>query len=155
MITYYDDRFVRVTSAAMRVGGRSYPLTELTGVWHRRGARSWRVMAGRSALAAALIGPVVAAALGIVVALSIHASTTTTVTLVGVSCLVGLAAGPLADLLLDRLDRSYDRGAHDLQLWAEVRGTPVLVLQTRDALKFGQIYRALQRAMESMAVAHR
>ncbi|MEV1286439.1 DUF6232 family protein [Micromonospora sp. NPDC049679] len=155
MITYYDDRFVQVTSAAIRVGGRSYPLAELAGVWHRRGSRSWRAVAGRGALGAALIGPLVAAAIGISIALSIDASTNATVTLVGVSCLVGLAAGPLADLLLDRMDRSYDRGAHDLQIWADVRGTPVLVLQTRDALKFGQIYRALQRAMESATVARR
>ncbi|SDX90456.1 hypothetical protein SAMN05444365_10113 [Micromonospora pattaloongensis] len=155
MITYYDDRFVQVTSAAIRVGGRSYPLAELAGVWHRRGERSWGALAGRGAVGVALIAPIVAAAIGIAVALSLHASISTTVALVGGACLVGLAVGPLADLLLDRMDRSYDRGTRDLQLWAEVRGAPVLVLQTRDALKFGQIYRALQRAMERRALAHR
>ena len=31
MITYYDDRSVQVTSTAVRVDGRSYPLAELTG----------------------------------------------------------------------------------------------------------------------------
>jgi hypothetical protein len=149
MITYYDDRSVQVTSDAVRVGGRAYPLRGLGRVWHRRGRRSWRAYAGRGAIAAALIGPIVAAVLGLIVALRIDASTTTTITLVGIACLVGFAAGPLADLLLERMDRSYARGVHDLQIWASFQGRPVLLLRTRDALRFGQIYRALQRAMES------
>lgn len=148
MITYYDDRWVQVTSEAIRVGDRAYPLGELIRVWHQRGARSWGALAGRGALGAALFGPLVAAALGLVIAFQLHASSTVTVALVGIACLLGLAARPLADLLLDRMDRSYDRGSHELQLWASLRGTPVLLLHTRDALKFGQIYRALQRAME-------
>jgi hypothetical protein len=148
MITYYDDRTVRVTSDAIRVGGRTYPLRGLSRVWHRRGRRSWRSLAGRSALGAALIGPIVAAVLGIVIALRINASTSTTVALVGIACLVGLAAGPIADLLLERMDRSYARGTRDLEIWADFGGRPVLLMHTSDALRFGQIYRALQRAVE-------
>ena len=149
MITYYDDRTVRVTSEAIRVQGRSYPLRGLARVWHQRGRRSWRALAGRGALGAALIGPVVAAVIGLVIALGIDASLTVTITLVGIACLIGLAAGPIADLLLERLDRSYVRGAHDLEIWADFQGRTVLLLHTRDALRFGQIYRALQRALES------
>ncbi|GAB3153571.1 hypothetical protein GCM10027290_46580 [Micromonospora sonneratiae] len=149
MITYYDDRTVRVTSEAIRVQGRSYPLRGLARVWHQRGRRSWRALAGRGALGAALIGPVVAAVIGLVIALGIDASLTVTITLVGIACLIGLAAGPIADLLLERLDRSYARGAHDLEIWADFQGRTVLLLHTRDALRFGQIYRALQRALES------
>ncbi len=148
MITYYRDRDVKVTSEAVQAGGRAYRLSELTRVWHRRGERSWSAVAGRGALGAAMLGPLVAAAVGIVVALRLDASTTTTVALVGAACLVGLAAGPIADFLLEHLDRSYSRGSRRLEIWADVRGTPVLLLQTRDALRFGQIYRALQRALE-------
>ncbi|MEV4755390.1 DUF6232 family protein [Micromonospora sp. NPDC049559] len=148
MITYYDDRSVRVTSEAIRVGGRSYPLRGLARIWHRRGRRSWRSLAGRGALGAGILGPIIAAIVGIVVAVRLDASLSATVVLVAAACLVGLAAGPVADLLLEQLDRSYARGTHDLEIWADYGGRPVLLLHTRDALRFGQIYRALQRAVE-------
>ncbi|WP_406036992.1 DUF6232 family protein [Micromonospora sp. NBC_00898] len=149
MITYYDDRSVQVTSTAVRVDGRTFPLAELTMVWHRRGSRSWRVLAGRGAIGAALAGPLVAALLGIGLAVLLHRSPTVTVAIVGVSVLVGLGVGPLADFLFEHLDRSYARGARQWEMWARWRGQPVRLLRTGDALRFGQIYRAVQRAMES------
>jgi hypothetical protein len=148
MIEYYRDRTVSVTSAGVRVDGRAYRLGEFAAVWHRRGRRSWGSVAGRGALGLAMLIPVLAGALGIAVALSIDASTVTTVALVGGGILLGLAALPLADVLLEHMDRSYARGSRLLEIWADVRGTEVLLLQTDDALRFGQIYRALQRALE-------
>jgi hypothetical protein len=148
MTTYYRDRAVEVTTDRLRVEQRSYRLAELARVWHHRGRRSWRALAGRGALGAMMLVPLATAAVGMLVAVQLDTSTTTTVTLVAAACLVGLAAVPLADLLLDRVDRSYDRGSRDLELWAEIRGTPVLMLRTRNAQRFGQIYRALQRALE-------
>jgi hypothetical protein len=148
-MVYYSDKSVRITSETIRISGRDYPLRELMRVWHTRGARSWRAVAGRGAIGVAIVGPLVAAALGILVALRLHASATVTVAIVGVSCLVGLAVGPIADFLLERMDRSYARGAQTRQIWANWRGQPVLLLETGDALRFGQIYRALQRALES------
>ncbi|MGC4896352.1 DUF6232 family protein [Micromonospora sp. DT31] len=149
MITYYDDRSVRVTSTAVRVDEHTYPLAELTTVWHRRGDRSWRVLAGRGAIGAALVGPLVAALLGIALALWLHRSAVVTIAIVGVSVLLGLAVGPLADVLFEHLDRSYTRGSREMEMWARWQGRPVCLLSTRDALRFGQIYRAVQRAMES------
>jgi hypothetical protein len=154
VITYYDDRSVQVTSDAIRVGGQTFPLRGLARVWHHRGRRSWVALARRGALGVAMVGPVVAAVVGLVIALRIDASVTTTIALVGVACLVGLAAAPIADTLLERMDRSYARGAHELEIWADVRGRPVLLLHTRDALRFGQIYRALQRAVERDRAVH-
>ncbi|GAA4675867.1 DUF6232 family protein [Phytohabitans rumicis] len=151
MVTYYSDKSVQITSDAIRVGERSYPLRELVRVWHSRGARSWRAVAGRGALGAAMVGPLVAAAIGILVAVLLHSSITVTIAIVGVSCLIGLAAGPLADVLLEQMDRSYTRGARQLEIWATWRGQPVLLLETGDALRFGKIYRALQRALEVRA----
>ncbi len=148
MIEYYRDRQVSVTSDAVRVDDRAYRLAELSRLWHRRGRRSWTSLAGRGALGMAMLGPLVAAVIGIVVAVRIDASTSTTIALVGGAVLVGLAAGPLADILLERMDRSYARGSRRLEIWAEVRGRAVLLLVTEDALRFGQIYRALQRAVE-------
>ncbi|MEV6799871.1 DUF6232 family protein [Micromonospora rifamycinica] len=148
MITYYDDRSVQVTSTAIRVDGRAYPLAEIGLVWHRRGSRSWRVLAGRGAIGAALAGPLVAAVVGIAVAVWLHRSPTVTIAIVGASVLVGLAVGPIADFLFNHLDRSYDRGSRQRELWVRWRDRPVLLLRTGDAQRFGQIYRAVQRAME-------
>ncbi|MGW4501904.1 DUF6232 family protein [Micromonospora sp. NPDC004336] len=149
MITYYDDRSVQVTSAAVRVDGRTFRLADISMVWHRRGSRSWRVLAGRGAIGAALAGPLVAAALGIALALHLDRSLTVTVAIVGASVLVGLAVGPVADFLFEHLDRSYARGSRQLEIWARWRGQPVRLLCTRDALRFGQVYRAVQRAVEA------
>ncbi|MFG2045865.1 DUF6232 family protein [Micromonospora sp. NPDC048935] len=148
MVTYYDDRSVQVTSTTFRVDGRSYALTDITMIWHRRGTRSWRVLVGRGAIGAALAGPLVAAALGIALAVWLHRSPTVTIAIVGASVLVGLAVGPVADFLFEHLDRSYTRGSRQLEIWARWRGQPVRLLRTGDALRFGQIYRAVQRAVE-------
>ncbi|MBG6067537.1 DUF6232 family protein [Micromonospora ureilytica] len=148
MITYYDDRSVQVTSTSVRVDGRSYALADITVIWHRRGTRSWRVLVGRGAIGAALAGPLVAAVLGIAVAVWLHRSPTVTIAIVGASVLVGLAVGPVADFLFEHLDRSYARGSRQLEIWARWRGQPVRLLRTGDALRFGQIYRAVQRAVE-------
>jgi hypothetical protein len=69
--------------------------------------------------------------------------------------LVGFLAGPLADVLLERMDRSYARGSRQVEIWALWRGRRVLLLRTGDQLRFGKIYRALQRAMESPAPVRR
>ncbi|MGN9777738.1 DUF6232 family protein [Micromonospora sp. H33] len=149
MVTYYDDRSVQVTSTAVRVDGRIFPLPEISAVWHHRGSRSWRVVAGRGAIGAALAGPLVAAGLGIALALWLDRSPTVTIGIVGASVLVGLAVGPVADFLFEHLDRSYARGSRQLEIWARWRGQPVQLLSTGDALRFGQIYRAVQRAVEA------
>ncbi|MEV4808337.1 DUF6232 family protein [Micromonospora avicenniae] len=148
MTTYYDDRSVQVTSTAIRVDDRTYPLAEISMVWHRRGSRSWRVLAGRGALGAALAGPLVAAVLGVGLALWLDRSPTVTIAIIGASVLVGLAVGPVADLLFEYLDRSYARGSRQRELWVRWQGRHVRLLRTGDALRFGQIYRAVQRAVE-------
>ena len=152
MITYYRDREVLVTSTGVRMAGREYRVGDFARVWHTRGRRSWGRVAGRGALALAIITPVLVGALGILVALVIDASTSTTIALVGGGVLVGLVAAPLADVLLEAVDRSYDRGSRSLEIWARVRGADVLLLRTDDAQRFGRIYRALQRALDSGAV---
>jgi hypothetical protein len=148
MIEYYRDRNVTVTSSGVRFDGRAYRLGEFVRIWHRRGRRSWGSVAGRGMLGVAMMVPVLAGVLGIGVALSVDASTSTTIALVGGGLLLGLAALPVADVLLERMDRSYARGSRNLEIWADVRGSETLLLQTDDALRFGQIYRALQRALE-------
>jgi hypothetical protein len=99
-----------------------------------------------------MLTPILVGALGIMVALLIDASVATTIALVGGGILVGLAAAPLADVLLEHVDRSYDRGSRSLEIWGRVRGGDVLLLRTDNAQRFGQIYRALQRALEGGSV---
>ncbi|GID94755.1 DUF6232 family protein [Amorphoplanes digitatis] len=148
MTTYYRGPDVLVTSTGVRMGGRDYRLGDLAQVWHRRGRRAWGNVAGRGALVLAIITPVVIGAIGVLIALVIDASTTTTIVLAGGGVLIGLAALPLADVLLEFVDRSYDRGSHRLEIWARVDGADVLLLATTDKRRFGQIYRALQRAVD-------
>jgi hypothetical protein len=146
--TLYRDPSVEVTSAAIRVEGRAYPLAELDRVWHRRGERSWRAVAGRGALGLAMLVPLALAAIGVVVALSLDASPGMTLALVLGAVLVGFGVGPVADVLLEHMDRSYARGSREVEIWALWRGSPVLLLRTGDQLRFGKIYRAIQRALE-------
>ncbi|WP_027658904.1 DUF6232 family protein [Salinispora fenicalii] len=149
MVTYYHDKSIQVTSTAVQVEGRTFPLAEISAVWHHRGSRSWRVLAGRGAIGAALAGPLVAAVAGIALALWLGRSPTITIAIIGASVLVGLAVGPVADFLFEHLDRSYARGSRRLEIWIRWQGRPMLLLATADALRFGQIYRALQRTIEA------
>jgi hypothetical protein len=154
VITYYRDPEVLVTSTGVRMSGRDYRLADLAQVWHKRGRRDWSTVAGRGALALAMTIPILVGALGVLIALLIDASLATPIALVGGGVLIGLAAAPLADVLLERVDRSYDRGSRSLEIWGRVRGVDVLLLRTDNRQRFGQIYRALQRALERGSVAH-
>ena len=149
MITYYKDPDVLVTSTGVRMGAQAYRLGDFAQVWHRRGRRSWGKVAGRGALGVTILIPVLVGALGILVALLIDASMSTTIALAGGGLLIGFLALPLADVMLEFVDRSYDRGSRDLEIWGRVRGADVLLLKTDNAQRFGQIYRALQRALDS------
>jgi phage shock protein C len=47
MIVYYQDPTVQVTSSAIDVDGRRYPLAQVRRVWFERDQRSWRELIGR------------------------------------------------------------------------------------------------------------
>jgi hypothetical protein len=155
MTTYYRDRDVWITSGGVRMNGRDYALPELRQVWHRRGRRSWGAIAGRGAIGLAMLVPIAVGVLGVAVAFLIDASRSVTIALAGGGVLVGLAAAPLADLLLEHVDRSYDRGSRKLEIWGRTRSGEVLLLTTKDAARFGRIYRALQRALEPATATRR
>lgn len=149
MVTHYYDRSIQVTSTAVQAVDQTFPLAEISAVWHCRGSRSWRVLTGRGAIGAALAGPLVVAVVGISLALWLDHSPTVTIAIIGASVLVGLAVGPVADFLFEHLDRSYARGSRRLEIWIRWQGRPMLLLATADAVRFGQVYRALQRAIEA------
>lgn len=146
--THYQDAQVTVTAAGIEADGRHLPLADLTAVWHRRGRRSWRRVAGRGAIGLAILVPLALGAAGVVIAFALDLPPMTMAAIVLAALVAGLATGPLADLLLERMDRSYARGAREWEIWARCRGEDVLLLRTRDQQRFGQVYRAIQRATE-------
>src|SRR5689334_10113976 len=152
MTTYYRDSDVEITSSGVRMNDRQFALAELLQVWHRAGRRSWGTIAGRGALGMAMLLPILIGALGVGIALVAHASAALTAGLIGGGILIGLAAAPLADLLLEHVDRSYDRGSRQREIWVRTRHGDMLLLSTADAARFGRIYRALQRALEPSGV---
>lgn len=149
MIVYYQDPTVQVTSAAIQVDDDVYPFGELSRVWHDRRQRSWRELAGRGIWSLTYLLPFVGAILGLAAAALLDVSFGTRVVIIVAAILIGLSAGPLIDPILGKLDDSFDRGLYQHEIWVEHRGRPVLVLQTRDAARFGRIYRAVQRAAEA------
>jgi hypothetical protein len=148
MTTYYRDPEVLITSAGVWMNGREFRLPELLQVWYTKGTRSWGVIARRGALGLAILLPLLAGGFAVLVALTIDAEITTTVAMVIGGVLLGLAVMPVADLLLERVDRSYDRGSRNLEIWGRVRDGEVLLMRTDDAQRFGRVYRALTRALE-------
>ena len=148
MTTYYRDPEVLITSAGVRMNGHDVRLPELRQVWFTRGARSWGVIARRSALGLTILLPVLAGVLAVLVALVLDTAISTTLTLVVGGVLIGLAVVPVADLLLERMDLSYDRGSRSIEIWGRVRDGDVLLMRTDNAQRFGRVYRALQRALE-------
>ncbi|GIF36342.1 DUF6232 family protein [Actinoplanes xinjiangensis] len=148
MTTYYRDPEVLITSSGVWMNGREFRLPELIQVWYTKGARSWGVIAWRGALGLAVLLPLMVGALAVLVAVLMDAPLGTTVAMVVGGLLVGLAVVPVADLILESVDRSYDRGTRTLEIWGRVRGGDVLLMRTNNAQRFGRIYRALQRALE-------
>ncbi|MEU8236685.1 DUF6232 family protein [Actinoplanes missouriensis] len=148
MTTYYRDPEVLITSSGVHMNNQEFRLPELIRVWYTRGARDWGVIARRGALGLTMLLPLAAGVLAIGVALVIEASFATTLAFLVGGVLVGLAVVPVADLLLERVDRSYDRGSRSLEIWGRVPGGDVLLLRTDNAQRFGRVYRALQRALE-------
>ncbi|WP_027346514.1 DUF6232 family protein [Hamadaea tsunoensis] len=158
MITYYRDPTVLVTSAYVQVEGRAWRLSELEYVWHREAPPTWRVRgrtASRGLLNTAMI---LVGILGFVLLIAFLAAGYTEATSVGgvprstllllavVLILIGVGV-PVWEWALHRVDESYDKGDAIYEIWAQVDGRSVLVLRLADLTRFGQIYRALERAL--------
>jgi len=153
MITYYRDDSVQITSRAIQVDRRTYPLGELATVYFRDGGREpagWRILGSRIALALAPPALVVAAIALVLVTIQMDAGGVTKLILFMVAGMLALATFPLLDLTLGGIERTYDRGTRVHEIWARWRGTDVMLVRTADKARFGRIYRALQRAIEQL-----
>lgn len=154
MTVYYRDDTVQVTSDAIRANGVGVRISDVTYVWHARGRGNARVrsrLLGRGVLIFLLsIPPLVA--LVCVVALAYSAQERgkwgLAIAIVAVCAAAALALTPFLELPLGWLDRSYSRGGGVQELWVQHRGQEIMLVRTSDALRFGRIYRAVQRAVE-------
>lgn len=154
MTLYYRDDTVRITSAAIHANGHEVPISELTYVWHVRGpgtARTRSRLLGRGVLIFLFsIPPLVAMICVLSLAYSAHdRGQWQLAALILAACVVGaFALTPFLELPLTWLDRSYERGVRVQELWVQWQGHEIMLVRTADALRFGQIYRAVQRAIE-------
>ena len=155
MVTlYYRDDTVRVTSEIIQANGHSVPVAQVAYVWHARGPGSARTrsrLLGRGVLIFLLsIPPLVAMVCVLSLAYSAQdRGEWKLAALILAVCVVGtLALLPFLELPLHWLDRSYERGSRVQELWVQYQGQEIMLIRSSDALRFGQIYRAIQRAIE-------
>ncbi|TDC38595.1 hypothetical protein E1211_06820 [Micromonospora sp. 15K316] len=154
MTVYYRDDAVQVTSESIRSGGRVIALADVTYVWHARGRATLGVrgrVLGRGVLVLLLSLPPLVALICVVslVWSAQDRGEWTLALLILAGCVVGaLVLTPFLEVPLGWLDRSYERGSQVHELWVQHHGHEELLVRTPDALRFGQIYRAVQRAVE-------
>jgi hypothetical protein len=156
MTTYYRDDAVYIGSAEVLIGDRAYRLDDLTLVWHTRGPRGAQGIAiifARFLLVAGVVGGVVALGMAMRrVDLSRYDGTMVlagAVLAVIAAVIVGLF---VVEGIITLIERSYQRGGSEHQIWARYFDADVLLFATRDKLRFGKVYRALQRAIEHSEV---
>lgn len=153
MTLYYRDPSVVVTEAELRVDGTSYWLDELDAVWIERGSRH----VGRTVAVLALRTAVAAVAFALILAIALRVLKNHTPVLGGLSAPAREAIGwgallgsPfLLGALIYSAERVNDRGTREMCLCAQVGGTDVRLVTTSNATRFGQINRALLRALEA------
>jgi hypothetical protein len=156
MRTYYRDAKVYLTSSAIWVDERRYPLDQIEGAWRRsRGMPGGRLL-GQLAI---LIGVGAIGALGVGLGLAGHVGgaasgalarlfrTTGGLVVVGV---LGLALSVLVVLAIEAVLHGLEsarRFGRQQELWIRIRGVDTVLLSTADSVRFGKIYRALARAL--------
>ena len=156
MIVYYRDRHVEITSETLRLGDAAFRLPDLDYVWHAEGERGKEVRRRplrRLAVVTALAmgGLLIAIGVFYLLALGIGEGATAgrvLLPLAVVAVLIGFA-GPLVDKAMNVIDESHAQGSRVHEIWATIDGTEQMLLRVTDAQRFGQIYRALQRAIEN------
>jgi Family of unknown function (DUF6232) len=152
MTTFYRDNAVYVGSAEFQVKDQAYRLEDLELVWHKRGPRGAPGVAlilGRFVLVMAVLGIIAGAGAAMRdVDISGYDSTTVLVGAVVGVVLAGIVGLFLVEGVITLIERSYEKGGAEHQIWARHLNTEVLLFATRDKLRFGKIYRALQRAIE-------
>ena len=157
MTTFYRDSGVYVGSAEFQVEDQAYRLDDLELVWHRRGPRGApgvAIILVRILVILTLFGGLAAAGVAL---LGLDITGYDLSTVIAGAVLGAVLAGSVGLLLVEGaisvVERSYDKGSAEHQIWARHLNADILLFATRDKLRFGKIYRALQRAIEHSETA--
>ena len=153
--TYYSDHEVHISSEGVRVDDAWYPLETLTYIWHRRTGRLVQgvyMLMTRGGTVALIIGLIVAGGIA-ARRIDFNGPDSTMYIaggILGIIVIGGIVAFSVEGLL-DLLDRAHDHGRGVHEIWVRTRAGELMIYATTDSSKFGQIYRALQRAVEQSA----
>jgi len=152
MTTFYHDNAVYIGSAELQVEDRAYRLDDLELVWHRRGPRGAQgiaIILARVLLVVAVLGAVAGAGVALRrLDLSAYKGPVVVAGIIVTVVLAGTVGLFLVEGLITLIERSYEKGSMEHQIWARHFDDEVLLFATRDKLRFGKVYRALQRAIE-------
>jgi hypothetical protein len=151
MTTYYRDRSVLVSSTAIQVDDRWYPLADLEAVWLERGGwqadRALAVLVMRVLVALAGVALVAA-----IVAVAFAPHNPGQGRLPSWAVWGYLFASPVVlGVLIVAAERTRERGLRPLLLCAQCRGEVVPLYTTTNPTRFGQVHRAVLRALEHRA----
>jgi Family of unknown function (DUF6232) len=150
MRIYYQDPQICVASSGVWVNGYRYPLHTIERAW-----RSGRRRAGRRVVIAAALLPIIIAAELSVGVLGWWVIPGSGVLLLATILLVHVIARLIgAQKALQAVEDIRQYGRH-LELWASISRSPVLLFETDDALRYGQVCRALTRALNARDRARR
>jgi hypothetical protein len=151
--TYYRDDAVHISSGGVRVGEAWYPLHSMTYVWHRRTGKLRHgayMIASRTAAVGLIVALLVA---GGVAARNINLSGDQKTMLVAGGVIAIVVLGGVAAFgiegLLELVDRTHQHGRGLHEIWVRAGSQDTMIYSTTDVTRFGQIYRALQRAIEN------
>jgi hypothetical protein len=151
MRIYYQDSEVSITPSGFRINGRAYPLRDIERAWrHSRRQLGGKVRRAVALLAVVVLIQVVLVLVGRwVLALTSGGMVLVAGLVLFVRWMIHLAAGAPALNAVEDLRRFGSR----LELWAVVAGDEVLLLSTDDAIRYGQVCRALARALADLRAA--
>jgi hypothetical protein len=153
MRVYYQDSEISITPSAFRGGEQAYALRDIERAWRVRR----RALGSKVRSAALVIAVVILVQVALVLvgrwALGLAGGGTVLVVAVVlfIRWMIHLAAGAPALNAVENLRRYGSR----LELWAIVDGGEVLLLSTDDAIRHGQVCRALARALADQRAARR
>lgn len=149
MTVYYRDSTISVRSSQLQIDQDIYDLDTLSYVWHRT-RRSGGGHLRTKLLTGTILG-ILVVALTLIALLKLdfgqyrwHVLTAAMVAGIGLIAAAGFGVDPLLDLL----DQGHDHGSGTHEIWARTGGREILLFSTSDSLRFGKVYRALQRALE-------
>lgn len=150
MRIYYEDPDIAVTASGVKLSGRTFPLGDIEQAW-----RGGRRTAGRKSLIAWAVLLV-----AIVVEAAVWWSTRWIwagrgLLLIAAILLVRVIAHLIAGSTGLQAMEDIRRYGRRQELWITVRGANTRLLSTDDAIRYGQVCRALTRALDDHDAAQR